>query len=243
MSSLEDLVRVYDQRAQIPFDGSTYLDRVSGDIEALGLQQQDDRILDIGCGRGWHLRELVQRGQRNVWGIDASGGSLGQAALLLKGELGRSVHLVHGDVVRWGVTNFFDVASCFLACLGAVSSSADRAFALSARRMLRSRGRFVATVFDKDGVDDLVGRFHVSYAAGADEKLTSEVSYDADERRLLIAQSHSGLSAPLVESLYLYSRDDVERLLNGAGFQRIEIGALGQNGSNGLMLVMAFVGD
>lgn len=39
-------------------------------LEAALPDLEDKKILDIGCGNGWYMRELVKRGATQVWGFD-----------------------------------------------------------------------------------------------------------------------------------------------------------------------------
>lgn len=229
----------YDRRALIPFDGSTYTSSVLADLDAIGKLSSDAYVVDIGCGRGWHISELARRGYRRLWAIDASATSLRRAMVNVGSDVGRSVHLVWGDAARWGVAAFFDVALCFFASFGTVSCAADRSFLEAVRRMLKTRGRFVATAFDGAAAHELTGRFSVSYDADSDEEVVTEVTFDARTQSLRIEQSHSVLGAPLVETLRLYTVDEMRRLLTDVGFE--DVACTSEPSSKGVILINATV--
>lgn len=59
-------------------------------LEAALPELADKKILDIGCGNGWYMRELVKRGATQVWGFDP------QPLNLLQWQFLQAIDPVHG---------------------------------------------------------------------------------------------------------------------------------------------------
>lgn len=67
---------------------------------AAGLVQDDDRVLDLGCGTGADAVALARWGCRHVTGLDADRASLGMARRRARSTgVGRRVRFVEGDAL------------------------------------------------------------------------------------------------------------------------------------------------
>lgn len=129
--------------------------------ELLGLAQ-DDRVLDLGCGWGRHLRLLAAAGH-DVTGIDLS------VTLLRKGRTARGARLSHdrdaavgrdsplvaGHMLRLPLAGeTFDVVLNLATSLGLFLDDDTAARALAeARRVLRPGGRLLLEGMHRDDVE------------------------------------------------------------------------------------------
>ena len=84
----------YDAWLPPHFRGHLVTKKVSAMVERLGALEPGMRGLDIGCGRGWYLREVARAGVQMV-GIDLSGRQLAAA----RGYVGNGVSLLRGSVL------------------------------------------------------------------------------------------------------------------------------------------------
>jgi hypothetical protein len=116
-----------------------------------------------------------------------------------------------------------------LSCLGSFGPSGDREFLASLYNLLRPQGVLVSTVFCVENAQKLCGEFNVRYSATSTTVVRSVVSYDHDNRLLSISQAVEGevpYSIP-VEEIRLYTRGEMHRLLEGAGFVSVESSVAG----------------
>lgn len=115
--------------------------------ELLGLAQAD-RILDLGCGWGRHLRLLHDAGH-DVTGLDLSLPLLKRAR-----TAGRSPALVAADMLRLPLPDRgFDVVLNLATSLGVfLTDGPARAALQEVRRVLRPRGRLLIEGMHRDDV-------------------------------------------------------------------------------------------
>lgn len=216
---------VYDERARAPFDGSTYRSSVLDDLALLEGLAFDARIVDVGCGRGFHIAELAQRGFHDVYGLDVSAASLLKSVTNLGPVLGDKVHLVHADVRDWNVSGYFDAAISFLACLGTENLERDQKYVASLRRLLRAGGKVWLSTFDRDRAAELVQNTSASYSADDLDPVTTNVSFDTQTHVLRIDQTCKSYGSPVVETFQLYSASELRKLFCDAGFSSVQASA------------------
>ena len=209
-------VSVYDVRALIPFDGHTNVTEVAQAVDLLcDLEpNRSTRVCDVGCGCGWHLRELHSRGYRCLYGIDLSANSLLVASRVCKNT---SAILVHQDISATRQPNFFDVVTVFNATLGAGSRASDLAFVRGISAQLHAGGKLLLTYFPSELAFKHVGNFSVSYDEGSASVVDSVVEFKPRKGELCIRQRIGDTTLP-TERLRLYSRSAMKSLLANAGF-------------------------
>jgi len=113
------------------------------------LTAEDRRILDIGCGTGkFAARALERFPDTQVWGMDLSGGMLGQCRERCDASGGR-LHLVQGDSQRLPFQdNAFDVITCTHSFH---HYPQQRQVVQEMHRVLRPGGRLLIIDGDRDG--------------------------------------------------------------------------------------------
>ena len=171
-------------------------------------------MVDLGCGYGRHLRELLQWGHRVV-GIDRSALLLGEARLeapgatLLRGDL-RALPLHAGSMAA---------AFCFYSSMF-LGSDEDAAFALTeVARVLRPGGSLVLTT---DNPLRLAARpvAHFEEDVPGLGHVVEESSFDAGKG---VDTVHKSLRTPSGEHLHAtftiryYAPDDLRSLAAAAG--------------------------
>lgn len=136
----DDIARFYDvdMARNMPFDDVAFY---------AGLcARHGGRVLELGCGNGRILLELLQRGVDAV-GVDASAGMLAElrrkaAARGLRAPVARM------DVTRLALRDGFGVILCPYSLITYITDDADIARLLTAaRRMLAPGGVFVVDAF------------------------------------------------------------------------------------------------
>lgn len=112
---------------------------VSALIKALELKPAE-RILDLGCGWGRHLRELRRRGFTNLVGVDAQGASL---------EPIEGVVLLERDATHLGFEAEFGAIYCAFNALFSDADTAPQVFK-AVSKALESGGRFLLDTTNRE---------------------------------------------------------------------------------------------
>lgn len=211
---------IYDARADIPFDGSTNSQEVTAAIDLLvdHVPSRSSRICDVGCGAGWHLKEMSRRGYDCLFGIDLSPTNLLSTNVDNRAD---DALLAQGDVADWGVQGFFDVVLNFNSCLGAFDRQHDAIFLAGVRRILRNHGLLILTYTSREVAEQRVGNFRVLYDRSSSTEVHSTVSFDNRLGRLLIEQRVNDTFLPH-ECFDVYSEAEMQSLLEGSGFYMMQ---------------------
>jgi len=136
----DDIARFYDvdMARNMPFDDVAFY----ADLCA----RHGGRVLELGCGNGRILLELLQRGLDAV-GVDASAGMLAQLRRKAT-ALGLRAPVARMDVTRLALRAGFGVILCPYSLITYITDDADVARLLTtARRLLDPGGVFVVDAF------------------------------------------------------------------------------------------------
>jgi SAM-dependent methyltransferase len=214
--------------------GESYLDLYShrDDVEAeaqvgsiLDLLDPlpEGPLLDLCCGAGRHLAALRRAGVKNLVGIDLSADLLRAAKAKLSDPSAEPVELVRCDMRR------LPHAGCFAAVLSLFNSfgyfredPSNEKFILGVQRALRRGGKFLMDYLNRDHVlenliasdtvsrGDLTAR-HSRWITGDGKRVEkrTEVSFPGGESRTF------------VESVRLFSPEEMEGMFRRAGFRRV----------------------
>ena len=181
-------------------------------LEAAG--RPPGTVLDLACGTGRHLRELVSAGVDSV-GLDLSDVLLAEAR-----AASPRVRLVQADMrglpfadgVFAGLTSFFTSFGYFR------TRAEDRRVAREARRALRSRGTFMLDFFNAERVrDELVPRDERRIGDRVVVQ-TRRILEDTVVKRILIRHPDTGApDREFEERVRLYTPEELETLLRAEG--------------------------
>jgi bacillithiol biosynthesis cysteine-adding enzyme BshC len=175
-----------------------------------------DRVLDLCCGHGRHLRSLAAHGI-SVVGVDLS------EPLLRQVPRGEGIEIVCADMRHLpfaGGTEGFTVLVNFFTSFGYFDSDEEnRAAAREMARVLRPGGRFLIDLMNlRTTVDSLVPR--TERRAGPFE-VVEERSFDEERRRLekhiRLVDTRNGERKEYVESVRVYEEDEIRELLASEG--------------------------
>jgi len=192
-----------------------------GEVEALlGLvgAAGGERVLDVACGAGRHLRAMLDRGL-DGYGMDLSVALLAEAVA----ERGLAGRVVQADMRRVPFAADFDLATNLFTSFGYFESDEENAMALwSMAGVLRPGGKLVV---------DHANREHVrANLVEADRQQVDELVVD-NRRRIeggrmikdMTITSPSGRTERVTERVRLYSPDELARAFEAAGLRGVRI--------------------
>lgn len=190
-------------------------------IRSVAPPDQFPRLVDIACGGGRHIAAAARAGYDCV-GIDLSPSLLATARSHLPGA-----RLVRGDMRSLPfASSAFDLALSLFTSIGYFDSDNDHiAVAAEWRRVLRPGGKII--------VDYLNPHTVLNSLVPEEERIVGEKTakikryYDRDRRRLIkeieLYFKHSDSKTEnYLESVRVFSVDELKMLLTGAGFSTVE---------------------
>lgn len=212
---IDRMRQVYDARASIPFDGHTNAGEVERCVNAICMvaPELDVRVCDIGCGTGWHLRELARRGYSRLYGLDVSVESL---AIATQRCANTCAMFICGDVSATCLREVFDVATVFNAALGSGCKEHDLAFLRGVSSLLADDGRLVMSYIPRELASRHVGEFEVAYCQSSTVRVSSSVRLASDLGVMEIRQKVGVNSLP-IETLHLYTMPEMLSLMKEVG--------------------------
>ena len=173
------------------------------------------RLIDLGCGTGRFSVPFAQRGFCVV-AVDLSEEMLKQTlARANRGET--TVHCIKANLVELeSIRNEgFDYAACLFSTLGMIQGVANRQRVVDhAYRLLRPRGRFVLHVHNR--------WFNVWHSQGRRwlvKNLFQDI-FGTNEAGTILMPVHQGIAGL---SLHLFTRREVRRIVQRAGFHIHEV--------------------
>ncbi len=102
-----------------------------------------DRVLDVGCGNGWAVRWLVERGAGHGAGVDVSSEMIARANAATQGDDRFSFHVAAGERLPFGDASFSHVLS-----IESLYYYPDPAAALREWRRVAAPGAHLAIVIE-----------------------------------------------------------------------------------------------
>ena len=209
----EEYLRLYPHRDQGEADRAVEL--VAGLVE---LTDQD-RVLDLACGAGRHLRAMEECGIRSV-GLDLSHPLLQRAR-----EAVPETALVRADMryIPFGDDSFSLVSSFFTSFGYFMSPEEDRRVLDEVRRILRPGGHLVLDFLNSARVrEGLVPHDERE----VDGRLVVQERRLVDggrsvEKTIRMSAIGSGEEERFIERVRLYDPDELEELLVSAGFSPV----------------------
>ena len=206
---------------------SNFPDDRETEREVAGLRRMLDlppgaRLLDVCCGMGRHLVRLARVGYE-VFGVDASE-MMVRLARQAEREARVTAPVVRGDATRLPFASAaFDAVTNLFNSFGYLPTVADDARVLAeAARCLKPGGRFI--------LDTRNSKFQILYAPYRQEvrladgrELTMRCVWEKETRRLISTWSDPAQGERIVHraAIRLYKVEDLEAMLEAAGFERI----------------------
>ena len=206
----DDYPTLYAGRTQEQADAE-----VAFAVERLDICSRD-RVLDLCCGHGRHLRSFAARGIPVV-GVDLSD------ALLRRAPRDEGIRVVRADMRRLpfaGGVDSFSVLVNFFTSFGYFDSEDDNAAAVrEMARILAPGGRFLLDLMNLHAtLDSLAPR--TERRAGPFE-VVEERWFDGSrrriEKRIRLVDSRSGERREYIESVRVYEEDEIRELLTSEG--------------------------
>ena len=211
----DDYRKLYASRDQAQADTE-----VACVIEALQIDSSD-RVLDLCCGFGRHLRALWRRGVDPV-GIDLSLPLLHDAAATCAADSRDAPALVRGDMRQLpfaGGDRGFSVVLNFFTSFGYFESDEDHRHAVEElARVLRPGGRFSMDLMNPGPT--VSGLVASTERRVGDLRVVEQRRYDADrariEKRTQVVSERPQEKREYFESVRLFGYDEMTELLRGA---------------------------
>jgi D-alanine-D-alanine ligase len=193
-------------------------------LEILNLSL-DDKILDLCCGQGRHSLELARRNFKNIEGLDRSHYLIQKAKATAKKE-DINIRFREGDARKIpSPTDSFDVAMILGNSFGYFETTQDDLRVLKeVFRVLKPWGKILIEVTDGDY---LRNNFQTRSWEWMDKKhfVCRERSLSLDKQRLIsrevITHTEKGVIADQFYAERLYSKENLTRILETAGFSNI----------------------
>ena len=172
-------------------------------------------ILDLACGAGRHLRELLKTGLHGV-GLDLSMTLLARAressprAQLVRGDMRQ---LPFGDARFAGLTSFFTSFGYF------ASRAEDEQVVLEMRRVLEVGGSFMLDFLNSSRVRNGLVESETSLIQGFEVSVRRSIVDDTVVKQIHLQPEDGSEGRSFVERVRLYEPRELEHLLSEAGLQ------------------------
>jgi SAM-dependent methyltransferase len=178
-------------------------------------------IVDAGCGTGRHAAALAEAGFA-VTGVDSSPELIDVAR-----SRGSDAAFEVGDLCEWLPAPPADGVLCH-GVLDDLTDDGDRQAALdNLARMLRKRGLLVLDVRELGRTRERYRREPIAVRSGEGVHFRSETRFDGDVMVVHEVISSADARAESEFRMRPWTREELERRLAGAGFERVELRTAG----------------
>ncbi len=207
-------------------------DEAEGEVEALAALLDPDRegpLLDLCCGAGRHLKALRRLGFTSLAGLDLSAELLEVAAEELKDVGGETVELIHADMRRIPRRDHYATVLSLFTSFGYFAGDDENVSVVEGvGQALRPGGKFLIDTMNRDYVVANLLPESVVEREGFSARSRRRITGDGRRvEKVTVVRSRSGEEETFTESVRLYSADEMETMLTGAGFENVRIyGAL-----------------
>ena len=172
-----------------------------------------NRVLDLGCGAGRHVRYFQERGVQII-GLDRSAELLAEA----RRKLGPEALLIRGDMRQIPLASGFDAVLSFFTSFGYfLGDGENRKVLAEIARVLRPGRAFLLDLMDRESAV----RELVPHSKRQQDGLAIEerrwISRDGHRVEKEVRLGRGDDSRVYHESVRLYSRDEAEEALASAG--------------------------
>jgi SAM-dependent methyltransferase len=184
-------------------------------VTALELRPAE-RVLDLGCGWGRHLRELKRRGFSNLVGVDVQGAFL---------EPIQGVVLLERDAADLGFGAEFDAVYCAFNALFATADDAPRVLQ-AVSQALKPGGRFLLDTTNRERLATAQTPLRSWRGGGELPWLLEETHFDLATGAQPIAQRHifsGGHTETRTLTRYHYTLAELGKLFRAAGLALTDV--------------------
>ncbi len=182
----------------------------------------EGRVLDLCCGPGRHSCALAQAGFE-VTGVDRTPYLL-EFARRQAAERGLAIDFVEADMRTFDVGQGFDLAVNLFTSFGYIEDYEENTRVLSRiHACLRPGGRLVIDVRSKDGLGATPPPARFSKTEDGYFAQLGALEDDATRLRTTWFYLHDGRYQKYELVHYLYSGEELLRLLNTAGYRAVEL--------------------
>ena len=191
-------------------------------IEHMLQPAASSELLDLGSGDGRHAIELAARGYR-VTGVDRSGPLLADAAVRARKRT-VDVEWLSLDFRALDFDRAFDAVYCYNTSFGYFDDEANRQMIMAVHAALRSEGRFLLHVLNRDHAIRLLPKRVWWEATGC--VVLEEVDFNYFTSRLLSKRSvvfEDGRHVEQDISVRCYSLHELGKILHHCGFRVLEV--------------------
>lgn len=182
----------------------------------------ESRVLDLACGYGRHAVELAAKGLQ-ITAYDTSLPLLQQARGLAK-QRGVQIDFRHADLRTIDCEETFDAAYCMETSFGYFDDDTNRRLIVAINRALKSGGRFLLDVVNRDYViAELPKRM---WWQGDGCVVLEEVEFNYFTSRVVSKRSvvaEDGRYSEYELSIRVYSLHELGKILHHAGFRVLEV--------------------
>jgi len=208
-------------------------DEANREVEALVALLDPDRdgpLLDLCCGAGRHLKALRRLGFTSLAGLDLSAELLEVAADDLSEVGGETVELIHTDMRRIPRRDHYATVLSLFTSFGYFAGDDDNASVVKGVcQALRPGGKFLIDTLNRDYV--VANLLPESVVEGEGFSAQSRRCITGDGQRVekvtVVCSTEEEEEETFEESVRLYSADEMEKMLTGAGFENVRFyGAL-----------------
>jgi SAM-dependent methyltransferase len=209
----QGIADLYDRRAGL-FEPAEHLEEVRNAMAILKAvcPNRNWRILDVGCGEGLHVAEMVAAGYTNVHGLDISPATINVAR-----ERHRllDVPFTCADIGQLNLGEF-DLVTAFNSSFGSLGSVGDMNYLRGVVRALRPGGLFLLCYVGPDSAPRRVGVFRSTPTQQGSGPITTEVTITDDGRWMMLEQTHSSRRIPK-EQIRIFREAELLEVTREAG--------------------------
>jgi SAM-dependent methyltransferase len=172
-------------------------------------------VLDLACGAGRHLRELLRSGLRGV-GLDLSMTLLARAR-----TASPMAHLVRGDMrqIPFGNAMFSGLTSFFTSFGYFASRDEDEQVVVEMRRVLKTGGSFMLDFLNSSRVRESLVESESSRIEGFEVSVHRSIVDDTVVKQIHLQPDDGSGGRSFVERVRLYEAPELEQLLSEAGLE------------------------
>ena len=207
----------------------TYVNDFKEDIELYcKFCEQNDKILEVGCGTGRVLKRLLEKGSKNITGIDISDEMLGVAQAKLNkylnnNRLALEKHDFSIEPLRKSFDKIFITYYTFNYILDKPEKFLQNIYSSMGSNSLIVIDLFYPLLFLDPESDSVWIEREIKYKKNKTITLRSKKSFDGTFERRILVFVEDGMTTTIESERRFYSKAEIEELLHKIGFRIIKV--------------------